>query len=77
MDVWEKYSLKEDHHLLHKGGRNRRENNNNPSFSSTLLDAIYRSIDESNGKGDEDDREVIFYRESMRKKKQWAWRARR
>ncbi|XP_044485084.1 protein BIG GRAIN 1-like B [Mangifera indica] len=68
MDVWEKYSLREDHHLRHQS-RNRRENNNNPSFSSTLLDAIYRSIDESNGKGDDDDREVIFYRESMRKKK--------
>ncbi|EEF41014.1 protein BIG GRAIN 1-like A [Ricinus communis] len=37
----------------------------NPSFSSTLLDAIYRSIDESNGKGEE---ELILYRETMRKK---------
>lgn len=38
----------------------------NPSFSSTLLDAIYRSIDESN----EEEEEVILYRETMRKKKQ-------
>ncbi|GLT56002.1 hypothetical protein SLA2020_290760 [Shorea laevis] len=38
----------------------------NPSFSSTLLDAIYRSIDEPNGgKADE---ELIFYGETMRKK---------
>ncbi|KDP40716.1 hypothetical protein JCGZ_24715 [Jatropha curcas] len=36
---------------------------NSPSFSSTLLDAMYRSIDESNGKGEE---ELIFYRESTR-----------
>ncbi|XVF25196.1 hypothetical protein REPUB_Repub13aG0192400 [Reevesia pubescens] len=45
--------------------RNRIEN---PSFSSTLLDAIYRSIDEPNGsnKGEE---EVIFYRETTMRKK--------
>ncbi|XWS20091.1 hypothetical protein CRYUN_Cryun31cG0071400 [Craigia yunnanensis] len=44
--------------------RNRREN---PSFSSTLLDAIYRSIDEPNGsKGEE---ELIFYRETTMRKK--------
>ncbi|XP_044495852.1 protein BIG GRAIN 1-like B [Mangifera indica] len=67
MDVWEKYSLREDKRLFHQS-RSRRETNN-PSFSSTLLDSIYRSLDESNGKGDEDDRERIFYRESMRKKK--------
>lgn len=37
----------------------------NPSFSSTLLDAIYRSIDEA---GDDDDEELVLYRETMRKK---------
>lgn len=41
---------------------NRRQRENpNPSFSSTLLDAIYRSIDE----GEED--ELVLYRETMRK----------
>lgn len=43
--------------------RHRREN---PSFSSSLLDSIYRSID-----GEEDEvtaeRELIYYRETMRK----------
>ncbi|KAJ8756087.1 hypothetical protein K2173_024634 [Erythroxylum novogranatense] len=43
----------------------------NPSFSSTLLDAIYRSIDESDEKGEE---EVILYREATRKKLGSAWR---
>ncbi|XP_065865005.1 protein BIG GRAIN 1-like B [Euphorbia lathyris] len=40
--------------------------NNPPSFSSTLLDAIYRSIDESNGQNDD---ELMFYRETTSKKK--------
>ncbi|XVF74343.1 hypothetical protein PTKIN_Ptkin13bG0102800 [Pterospermum kingtungense] len=59
MDMWDKLP-REDR------CRNRREN---PSFSSTLLDAIYRSIDESNGssKGQE---ELIFYRETTMRKKQ-------
>lgn len=35
----------------------------NPSFSSTLLDAIYRSIDQ--GEGEE---EIVLYKETMRKK---------
>ncbi|KAF2323609.1 hypothetical protein P3X46_011178 [Hevea brasiliensis] len=56
MDKWEK-PVGED--------RFRRQQRDNPSFSSTLLDAIYRSIDESNGKGEE---EHIFYRETIRKK---------
>ncbi|KAK2965600.1 hypothetical protein RJ640_008441 [Escallonia rubra] len=45
--------------------RNRREREN-PSFSSTLLDAIYRSIDE--GHGHEGEEELVLYRETMRKK---------
>ncbi|KAF8388756.1 hypothetical protein HHK36_025436 [Tetracentron sinense] len=35
----------------------------NPSFSSTLLDKIYRSIDEGEGEA-----ELVLYRETMRKK---------
>ncbi|XWS12125.1 hypothetical protein CRYUN_Cryun37aG0063000 [Craigia yunnanensis] len=57
MDLWDTMP-REDRY------RNRREN---PSFSSTLLDAVYRSIDESNGcKGEE---ELIFYRETNMRKK--------
>ncbi|XVE88650.1 hypothetical protein DITRI_Ditri19aG0086400 [Diplodiscus trichospermus] len=57
MDMWDKLP-REDRY------RNRREN---PSFSSTLLDAIYRSIDESNGsKGEE---KLIFCRETTMRKK--------
>ena len=57
MNMWDKLP-REDRY------RNRREN---PSFSSTLLDAIYRSIDESNGsKGEE---ELIFYKETTMRKK--------
>jgi len=58
MDRWDKPG-REDRH-----GR-RREN---PSFSSTLLDAIYRSIDE--GHGEEREKELILYRESTMRKKQ-------
>ncbi|KAJ7951542.1 Protein BIG GRAIN 1-like [Quillaja saponaria] len=58
MDKCDKF-LREDRH------RHRREN---PSFSSTLLDSIYRSIDEGHA-GDEEDK-LIFYSETMRKKKQ-------
>lgn len=50
MDNWEK-PVRED--------RFRHKHRQNPSFSSTLLDAIYRSIDEE---------ELIFYKETMRKK---------
>ncbi|XP_041001438.1 protein BIG GRAIN 1-like A [Juglans microcarpa x Juglans regia] len=56
MDRWGK-SLREDRH------RHRRDN---PSFSSTLLDTIYQSIDEGHGK--EREEEIILYRETMRKK---------
>ncbi|XWS18829.1 hypothetical protein CRYUN_Cryun32bG0078700 [Craigia yunnanensis] len=57
MNMWDKLP-REDRY------RNRSEN---PSFSSTLLDAIYRSIDESNGsKGEE---ALIFYRETTMRKK--------
>ncbi|KGN59789.1 hypothetical protein Csa_002199 [Cucumis sativus] len=51
MDLW-------DHshpHLLQQPRRSRRDN---PSFSSSLLDAIYRSIDESNSQPEE---HLIFY----------------
>ncbi|KAE8699416.1 hydroxyproline-rich glycoprotein [Hibiscus syriacus] len=54
MDLWVK--LPEQH-------RYRRES---PSFSSTLLDSIYRSIDEPNG-GEAKD--LIFYREASMAKK--------
>lgn len=56
MDRWDK-SVRQDRHGL------RREN---PSFSSTLLDSIYRSIDEGHGK--EREEELILRREAMRKK---------
>ncbi|KAE8700712.1 hydroxyproline-rich glycoprotein [Hibiscus syriacus] len=55
MDLWVK--LPEQH-------RHRREN---PSFSSTLLDSIYRSIDEPNGGGAKED--LIFYRKANMAKK--------
>ncbi|XP_030491320.2 protein BIG GRAIN 1-like B [Cannabis sativa] len=61
MESWDNNSQRH-HHLHHHRHRHRREN---PSFSSTLLDTIYRSIDE--GKGNEEG-ELILYRESMRKK---------
>ena len=54
MNKWEK-SLRED-----KSGRGR----NNPSFSSSLLDEIYRSITD----GDEDQKELHFYGETTAKK---------
>lgn len=56
MDRWET-SLREERF---------RRDKKNPSFSSTLLDAIYRSIDEGDGGGGEE--ELFFYRETMRKK---------
>ncbi|KAK7349284.1 hypothetical protein VNO77_06533 [Canavalia gladiata] len=54
MDKWDTKPLRKQHH---------REN---PSFSSTLLDVIYRSIDETQT----EEAETIFYRETMRKQKQ-------
>lgn len=56
MDKWGK-SLRDDR---------RRHGRDNPSFSSTLLDTIYRSIDEGHGK--EREEELFLYRETMRKK---------
>ncbi|KAF5466396.1 hypothetical protein F2P56_016322 [Juglans regia] len=56
MERWDK-SLREDRN------RHRREN---PSFSSTLLDSIYRSIDE--GPGEKREEKLILYGETMRKK---------
>ncbi|XP_068662052.1 protein BIG GRAIN 1-like A [Aristolochia californica] len=55
MDNWEK-SL--------RGDRSRSNSRKNPSFSSTLLDAIYRSIDE----GEAGAGELVMYKETMRKK---------
>uniref|UniRef100_A0A5B7AUF5 Protein BIG GRAIN 1-like A n=1 Tax=Davidia involucrata TaxID=16924 RepID=A0A5B7AUF5_DAVIN len=52
-------SLREDRH------RYRREREH-PSFSSTLLDSIYRSIDEGGGGGGGEE-ELVIYRETMRK----------
>lgn len=65
MDKWDT-SIRQDNRHCHR--------RDNPSFSSTLLDAIYRSIDDGNGGGGEANSvstaegEVIFYRETMRKK---------
>ncbi|XP_061364029.1 protein BIG GRAIN 1-like B [Gastrolobium bilobum] len=58
MEKWDK-PLR-DHRKQH--------NRENPSFSSTLLDVIYRSIDE--GQTEEKEEKLIFYRETMRKQKQ-------
>ncbi|CAK9310599.1 unnamed protein product [Citrullus colocynthis] len=58
MDLWDKQLPEHPH-----AGHHRRQN---PSFSSSLLDAIYRSIDDTNGVQREE--QVIFYTESMRKK---------
>ncbi|XP_042510141.1 protein BIG GRAIN 1-like A [Macadamia integrifolia] len=55
MERWEK-PLREDRY---------RHARANPSFSSTLLDVIYRSIDEGEDPREE---ELILYRETMRKK---------
>ncbi|QCE02412.1 hypothetical protein DEO72_LG8g424 [Vigna unguiculata] len=57
MDKWDNKPSRKQHH---------REN---PSFSSTLLDVIYRSIDEDQTEEKEEE-ELIFYRETMRKQKQ-------
>lgn len=56
MEKWDKHHRKQHH----------REN---PSFSSTLLDVIYRSIDEGEPT-EEKEQQLIFYRETMRKQKQ-------
>lgn len=62
MEKWNKPSR--DHRKQHQ-----REN---PSFSSTLLDVIYRSIDEGHHKTEEKQEKLIFYKETsttMRKMK--------
>ncbi|KAL0341847.1 UNVERIFIED_CONTAM: protein BIG GRAIN 1-like A [Sesamum calycinum] len=56
----ERYSYKRETEISHYSHRT---SSNNPSFSSTLLDSIYRSIDQ----GEE---ELVIYREAMRKKQQ-------
>ncbi|KAL2243201.1 protein BIG GRAIN 1-like B isoform X2 [Sesamum indicum] len=58
----ERYSYKRETEISHYSHRS---SSNNPSFSSTLLDAIYRSIDQ----GEE---EVVIYREAMRKKQSFG-----
>ncbi|XVF86870.1 hypothetical protein PTKIN_Ptkin18bG0076200 [Pterospermum kingtungense] len=62
MEMRDKLQPREDHRY-----RNRRSEN--PSFSSTLLDAIYRSIDEPNGSCKGDQEELIFYRDTTMRKK--------
>ncbi|CAJ1950825.1 unnamed protein product [Sphenostylis stenocarpa] len=57
MDKWDNIPSRKQH---------QREN---PSFSSTLLDVIYRSIDEDQTEEKEEE-QLIFYRETMRKQKQ-------
>ncbi|KAK7389655.1 hypothetical protein VNO78_24878 [Psophocarpus tetragonolobus] len=57
MDKWDNKPSRKQHH---------REN---PSFSSTLLDVIYRSIDQDPTEEKEEE-QLIFYRETMRKQKQ-------
>lgn len=57
MDKWDNKPSRKQHH---------REN---PSFSSTLLDVIYRSIDEEPIEVKEEEK-LMFYRETMRKQKQ-------
>ncbi|RDX84712.1 Protein BIG GRAIN 1-like A, partial [Mucuna pruriens] len=57
MDKWDNKPSRKQH---------QREN---PSFSSTLLDVIYRSIDEGTQEEKEEE-QLIFYRETMRKQKQ-------
>jgi len=54
MEKWNKPSR--DHRKLHQ-----REN---PSFSSSLLDVIYRSIDEGHHKTEEKEEKLMFYRET-------------
>ncbi|BAT98324.1 hypothetical protein LR48_Vigan192s002100 [Vigna angularis] len=57
MDRWDNKPSRKQNHTY------------NPSFSSTLLDVIYRSIDEDQTEEKEEER-LIFYRETMRKQKQ-------
>ncbi|XP_015067773.1 protein BIG GRAIN 1-like A [Solanum pennellii] len=50
----DRYSYQREREISHSS---------NPSFSSTLLDAIYRSIDQG-----EEEEEIVLYKETMRKK---------
>ncbi|XP_050382214.1 protein BIG GRAIN 1-like A [Argentina anserina] len=61
MERWDHKSQRE----LARQIKHRREN---PSFSSSLLDSIYRSIDEGEQIGARREGELIFYKETMRKK---------
>ncbi|KAF7843576.1 protein BIG GRAIN 1-like B [Senna tora] len=49
--------------------QNQRHNRENPSFSSSLLDAIYRSIDEGGQTEEKGGNQLVLYRETMKKKK--------
>ncbi|CDO97863.1 unnamed protein product [Coffea canephora] len=51
----------------HKYCYRKERENSSPSFSSTLLDAIYRSIDETEHPQEGQD-ELVLYKETMRKK---------
>ncbi|XP_052180764.1 protein BIG GRAIN 1-like B [Diospyros lotus] len=62
MDRCDKFLKVEDPNL------DRRPRDQNPSFSSTLLDAIYRSIDDD-GAGSEAVEKLVLYRETTRKKR--------
>lgn len=64
MERWDHKSQREARHI----SKHRREN---PSFSSSLLDSIYRSIDEGEQNiGTRREGELIFYKETMTRKKQ-------
>ncbi|WCJ39458.1 Protein BIG GRAIN 1-like B [Euphorbia peplus] len=54
-----------DHKIRRHSQQHYQREIENPSFSSTLLDAIYRSIDESNGTIDD---EMVFYHGEKSKK---------
>ncbi|KAG6606698.1 Protein BIG GRAIN 1-like A, partial [Cucurbita argyrosperma subsp. sororia] len=64
MDLWDKSFQRHDQDLPQR----RRSRRDNPSFSSSLLDAIYRSIDESNDQ--DEDGHLFFYRETTMRTKQ-------
>lgn len=67
MEKWDIKTLQKN-----REARSNRHSRENPSFSSTLLDTIYRSIDEPNtGEGvsrREEQQQLIFYKETAKKK---------
>ncbi|KAH0982367.1 hypothetical protein GBA52_009544 [Prunus armeniaca] len=67
MEKWDIKTLQKN-----REARSNRHSRENPSFSSTLLDTIYRSIDEPNtGEGvsrREEQQHLIFYKETTKKK---------